>query len=228
LAKNIRKVAIMKICFLASGNGGHFKFLYLLSKLNIINNVQFYVIADRKCGSIKFAKNNKVYNKIINYSRKNNIELLNELEKINPDVVITNWHKIIDEQIIKLYSGKIINLHYSLLPAFGGLIGIKPIQKAFEQNCQYIGATCHYVDEGVDTGKIISQYILKKDDIKIIEAIQKIFEGANLILLNTLIKEFKIGLNTERIKNNKYEYAPSLEFDDSLFDDNFWNRLKQL
>ncbi len=218
----------MKICFLASGNGGHFKFLYLLKNMGIINNIKLFVIADRECGSIKFAKNNNIYCKIINYSKKNNIELLRRLNEINPNVIITNWHKIIDEQTVKLYKGKMINLHYSLLPAFSGLIGIKPIKKAFEQNSQYIGATCHYVDEGVDTGKIISQYCLKKENIEIKQAIQYIFQGSNLILLNTLIKKFDIEVTIKKIKNDKYEYSPSLEFDDEIFNKNFWERLKSL
>lgn len=167
----------MKICFLASGGGGNFKFLHLSLALGIIKNIELFLVADRECGSLEYTKNTGIYNKKIEYKRTDNKQLLEELEKINPDVIVTNWHKIIDAEVVQKYSGKLINLHYSLLPAFDGFIGIEPIQKAYEKNCQYVGTTCHYVDEGVDSGKIISQALVKTD-IPINEAIEKIFQKA--------------------------------------------------
>ncbi len=216
----------MKICFLASGGGGNFKFFKMAIKENLIKNIELFLIADRECGSLDFAQDNGIYNKKINYKRSDNKELLQELEKINPDIIVTNWHKIIDEEVVKKYYGKLINLHYSLLPAFDGLIGIEPIKQAYEKNCQYVGTTCHYVDEGVDSGKIISQALVKTD-IAIDEAIQEIFQKGCLILLNSIVK-----LSDEEIieisQNNKFEYSPNLVFDNKIFNDGFWKRLSEL
>ena len=216
----------MKICFLASGGGGNFKFFNLAKDLEIISNVEFFLVADRDCGSLEYANEKNIYNKKINYKRSDNKELLQELEKINPDIIVTNWHKIIDEEVVKKYYGKLINLHYSLLPAFDGLIGIEPIKQAYEKNCQYVGTTCHYVDEGVDSGKIISQALVKTD-IAIDEAIQEIFQKGCLILLNSIVK-----LSDEEIieisQNNKFEYSPNLVFDNKIFNDGFWKRLSEL
>lgn len=217
----------MKICFLASGNGGNLKFLYLAQKLGLLKNIELSVIADRECGSIEFAKNNNISCKVVKYKRDNNKALLQELNNISPDFIITNWHKIIDDEIVDLYLGKMINLHYSLLPAFGGLIGIEPIEKAYQNSCKYVGATCHFVDNGVDTGEIISQTIIKTDII-VEDAIQKVFENACLILLNSILL-----LNTKenliKITNNDmFNFSPSLKFDDKLFDIQFWKDLSQL
>jgi len=74
----------MKICFLASGKGGNFKFLNLAKKLGIISNVDLFLIADRDCDSLEYAKKNKIFNKKI-YSaptnQDNNLKFLisNEL-----------------------------------------------------------------------------------------------------------------------------------------------------
>jgi len=213
----------MKICFLASGGGGNFKFLHFAKELKIIKNIELFLIADRACGSLEYAKKNEIYSKKIEYKRADNIQLLEELEKIKPDVIVTNWHKIIDAEVVQKYSGKLINLHYSLLPAFDGLIGLEPIKQAFEKNCQYVGTTCHYVDEGVDSGKIISQALLKTD-ILIDEATQRIFEKGCLILLNSIVK-----LSSEDIinkcKNDKFYFSPNLVFDDTVFDERFWKSL---
>lgn len=216
----------MKICFLASGGGGNFKFLHLAKELEIIKNIELFLIADRECGSLKYAMNSAIYSKKINYKRDNNVELLEELEKINPDIIVTNWHKIIDAEVVQKYNGKLINLHYSLLPAFDGLIGIEPIKKAYEKNCQYVGATCHFVDEGVDSGKIISQALLKTV-IPIEEAIQIIFQKGCLILLNSILQLIDENI-IEKSEKEKFDYSPSLLFDDSIFDNKFWTRLSEL
>ena len=215
----------MKICFLASGKGGNFKFLNLAKKLGIISNVDLFLIADRDCDSLEYAKKNKIFNKKIHYKKSDNTEFLKELEIIDPDIIITNWHKIIDVEVVNKYQGKLINLHYSLLPAFDGLIGIEPIKQAYDRSCSYIGATCHYVDEGVDSGGIISQSIIKAD-IPIEVAIQKIFEKGCLILLNSIL----VVSNKEIIikkENNKFEYSPDLLFDDNQFNEIFWNQLRR-
>lgn len=216
----------MKICFLASGGGGNFKFLHLAKELEFIKNIDFFLIADRECGSLEYAVKSGIYNKKINYKQDNNIELLEELERINPDIIVTNWHKIIDAEVVQKYYGKLINLHYSLLPAFGGLIGIEPIKRAYEKNCQYVGATCHFVDERLDSGKIISQALLKTD-IPIEEAIQIVFQKGCLILLNTILQLSDKDI-IEKSENKKFDFSPSLLFDDSVFDNKFWTRLSKL
>jgi phosphoribosylglycinamide formyltransferase-1 len=216
----------MKICFLASGNGGNLKFIYLAQSLGLIENIELTVIADRNCGSIEFARLNNIYNKVIKYKRDDNKALNNELGKIKPDIIITNWHKIIDEEIVNKYQGRMINLHYSLLPAFDGLIGIAPIEAAYQKNCQYVGATCHYVDSGVDTGDIISQAIVKTD-VKIELTIQSVFEKACLILLNSIL-QIKHEEIIKFYSNTKFDFSPSLKFDDKLFNRNFWKRLSLL
>ncbi|MCK5535357.1 MAG: hypothetical protein KAI79_00945 [Bacteroidales bacterium] len=216
----------MKVCFLSSGNGGNFKFLHLAKKLKLLDNIELTVIADRECGSMEYAQKHNIYAKVIHYTRDENKNLLTELDYINPNIIVTNWYKIIDTQVVSKYRGKLINLHYSLLPAFVGLIGIEPIKAAYKQNCQFTGTTCHYVDEGVDTGNIISQAIVKTN-IPIEDAIGEIFQKGCLILLSSLLivsDESIIPVS----KNIKYNFSPSLQFNDELFNSQFWEKLSKL
>lgn len=217
-----------KIVFLASGNGGNLKFLYLALQYNLILNLDLFVIADRECGSINFAREKILNNYVIRYSRTDTKELNDILDTIEPDIVVTNWHKIIDELTVKKYAGKLINLHYSLLPAFAGLIGIEPIKHAYEQNCQYIGPTCHYVDEGVDTGRIISQAIFTTD-ISIDEAVVRMFRAGCLSLLSgiqCILKED--GVISQSAASKKFMFSPALKFDQGQFTEAFWNELATL
>jgi len=216
----------MKVCFLASGGGGNLKFLYLAQELHLLNHLELSVIADRECNSIHFAKNHHVYAKVIHYAQDENQTLLDELAAINPDIIITNWYKIIDKEVVSAYRGKLINLHYSLLPAFGGLIGVEPIKAAYAQNCQFVGTTCHYVDEGVDTGNIIAQAIIKTD-IPMEDAIGEVFRRGCLILLNSLIIVSNKNI-IDVTKNIKYDYSPALSFNDEVFTNHFWEKVSKL
>ena len=77
--------------------------------------------------------------------------------------------KIIPAYFIKLYNGKIINIHPSLLPKYRGLNTHK---RVLLNNEKYTGCTIHYVNKFLDSGKIISQSkvrITKKDNDKTIE-----------------------------------------------------------
>ncbi len=212
----------MKVCFLVSGNGGNLKFLFLAKELSIVDNIEISVIGDRNCNAISFARENNIYSKKIKYKQDYNKELLHELEYIAPDIIVTTWNKIIDEEIVTIYAGKLINLHYSLLPAFAGLMGITPIEQAYKLNCQYLGVTCHYVDEDVDSGQIISQAVSRTEkDINIL--IENIFKNGCLILLNSLM--IVVGERIIKFKENKdNNYSPALMFD-NMFTDRFWKIL---
>lgn len=216
----------MKICFLVSGGGGNYKFLHLAIKKNILKNITISVLADRECKGLEYAKGNAIVSKLINYNRNSILELSEELKNLKPDIIVTNWHKIIDHQTVKNYSGKMINLHYSLLPSFGKMIGIAPIEEVFKKNCKYAGTTCHYVNENVDDGQIIAQAIVRTE-LGLDKTIKEVFRKGCLILLNSLIELSHENLiNIE--DNLKFEYSPYLKFNDELFDESFWHELSKL
>lgn len=212
------------IVFLASGNGGNLKFIYLAQKRNIVSNIRLSVIADRECGSIAFARENSLENYVVDYKKSDASQLIDILEKLKPDIIVTNWHKIIDEGTVQAFNGRLINLHYSLLPAFGGLIGIEPIKRAYAQGCKYVGPTCHLVDEGVDTGKIISQAIFKTD-IPINAAIDLMFRKGCLVLLNGIQQVVGEKIVDESSASDDLSYSPSLGFDEKVFSVDFWKNL---
>ena len=76
-------------------------------------------------------------------------------------VCLAGFMRIISPYFIKEYKNKILNIHPALLPAFPGLDAQK---QAMEFGAKYSGCTVHFVDEGVDTGPIIIQEIVKIRD----------------------------------------------------------------
>ncbi len=92
---------------------------------------------------------------IIATLRKYNVTPTNGL------VCLAGFMRIISPHFIKEYKNKILNIHPALLPAFPGLDAQK---QAIEFGAKYSGCTVHFVDEGVDTGPIIIQEIVKIGD----------------------------------------------------------------
>ena len=69
-------------------------------------------------------------------------------------VVLAGYMRLVGDTLLSAYSNRIVNIHPSLLPSFPGK---DAIGQAMDHGVKITGVTVHYVDEGMDTGKIISQ-----------------------------------------------------------------------
>jgi phosphoribosylglycinamide formyltransferase-1 len=74
-------------------------------------------------------------------------------------VVLAGYMQVIPPGVISCYSGRIINIHPSLIPKHCGMgyFGHHVHEAVLAAGDSESGATVHYVDEGVDTGEIIIQ-----------------------------------------------------------------------
>lgn len=80
--------------------------------------------------------------------RDNNIHL----------VILARYMRVLSESFTKQFSGRIINIHHSFLPAFAGG---KPYHQAFMKGVKLIGATAHYATAELDDGPIIEQGVIR-------------------------------------------------------------------
>ena len=77
-------------------------------------------------------------------------------------ICLAGFMRIISPEFIKKYKNRVLNIHPAILPAFPGLDAQK---QAIDHGVKYSGCTVHFADEGVDSGPIIVQAIVKvKDD----------------------------------------------------------------
>jgi len=152
-----------------SGRGTNLKSLIkFFKKKNSPINIKLIISNTNKAKGLKYSKAYKIQKKVIDFKNKNIAEkkLLNLLSKKKIRFIcLAGFMKILSKKFIKKFSGKIINIHPSLLPKYKGL---NTHQKALKNNDKYSGCTVHYVTDKVDSGKIILQKkvkIKKKDSL---------------------------------------------------------------
>ena len=76
----------------------------------------------------------------------------------NSLICLAGFMRILSPEFIKKFKNRILNIHPAILPAFPGLDAQK---RAVDSGARYSGCTVHFVDEGVDTGPIIVEEIVK-------------------------------------------------------------------
>jgi phosphoribosylglycinamide formyltransferase-1 len=117
-----------------------------------------------------------------------------ELERRGVEVIaLAGFMRILHDEFLERYAGRIVNIHPSLLPSFPGL---KAQEQAFDYGVKWSGATVHFVDAGVDTGPIILQAAVpvRDDDTadtlaaRILEEEHKIYPRALQLLAEGRIR----------------------------------------
>ncbi|MDB3887997.1 phosphoribosylglycinamide formyltransferase [Candidatus Pelagibacter sp.] len=145
-----------------SGAGSNLKNLIKFSlKKKSKFKVNLIISNNPKAKGLNYAKQFKIKKKIINSTHTKNKDknILAELKKNKIKLVcLAGFMKILSEDLIKNFNGKIINIHPSLLPKYKGL---NTHQRAIDNNEKYSGCTVHYVNSKLDSGKIILQKKIK-------------------------------------------------------------------
>lgn len=150
----------VKIAILASGSGSNAEAIINWAKSSDIAEV-VCVLSNKRDALVlnrAFNYNIEAFSVLkrksedaVNYDKR----LAAKLQKFSPDfIVLAGFMRLLSSDFLKTFNYKIINIHPSLLPLFPGMDGYGD---AFRAGVSESGCTVHYVDEGMDTGKIIAQ-----------------------------------------------------------------------
>lgn len=154
---------MFKIAVLVSGGGSNLQSIIEKSKNGELPCEVACVIGDRPCYGVERAAEQGIESCVVDrkvYKK----ELCREIDRIVSEkgaelIVLAGFLSIIDEEFVNKWKGRIINIHPSLLPKFGGpgMYGIKVHEAVIAAGEKESGCTVHYVDSGVDSGEIIFQ-----------------------------------------------------------------------
>jgi phosphoribosylglycinamide formyltransferase-1 len=100
----------------------------------------------------------------------------------HPIITLMGWMRILSPWFVAQWNGRILNVHPSLLPKFGGngMHGDRVHQAVLAAKETESGATIHEVDEGIDTGTIVLQEkcpVLPDDTVETLRARVQALEG---------------------------------------------------
>ena len=101
-------------------------------------------------------------------------------------VVLAGFLPILTSSVLNAYTGRIINIHPSLIPSFCGnnYYGLRVHQAAIARGVKLTGATVHLVNEVVDGGEILLQKAVAVEDTDTPETLQRrVMEQAEWVIL---------------------------------------------
>ncbi|MDE1842395.1 MAG: phosphoribosylglycinamide formyltransferase [Thaumarchaeota archaeon] len=196
---------MLKLAILISGRGSNMEYILKSVKKNNIPIEPTVVISNntnakglaiaRKLGlSTEIVESNGL--KGGNWEYDSRIVDILKKYKVTPQnglICLAGFMRIISPEFIRQYKGRIMNIHPAILPSFPGLHSQR---QAFEYGVKYSGCTVHFVDEGMDTGPIILQSVIKIEDNdtedtiakKILRQEHKIYPEAVKLFANGKIK----------------------------------------
>ena len=152
----------VKTAVFISGAGSNLKNLIKFSfKNNSPISINLIISNKKNAKGLKYANQQKIEKKIINFIRSKESEkkILNLLAKKKITFIcLAGFMKILSNNFLKKFNGKIVNIHPSLLPKYKGLDTHKRVLK---NNEKFSGCTVHYVTSKLDSGKIILQKKIK-------------------------------------------------------------------
>lgn len=162
------KLMVKNIAVLVSGGGSNFENLALKSA-EAGFEIKILIADSPDAYAVKRAEKLNIPHIIIDrskYSAKKEFEtaVTEAVSNFNIDyIVLAGFMRILSAEFINFYKNRIINIHPSLLPSFKGRNGI---EDAYNYGVKVTGVTVHFVDAGIDTGKIIAQtaVIIEEDE----------------------------------------------------------------
>lgn len=157
----------MRIAVMVSGGGTNLQAIIDAINAGTITNTEIAVVISNNANAYALTRARENGIEAVCVSPKDyenrdtfNRELLNKVNAYNVDLVVLAGFLVkIPEEMVHQYNHRIINIHPSLIPSFCGVgfYGLKVHEAALEKGVKVTGATVHFVDEGMDTGRIILQ-----------------------------------------------------------------------
>ena len=186
-----------RIAVFISGSGSNLQSIIDNIENGNLNCEISYVVADRECFGLQRAEKHGIKSIMLDkklFGNKLSDEisaiLENDIEKTDY-IVLAGYLSILSENFINKWNRKIINIHPSLLPKFGGkgMYGMNVHRAVIEAKETESGCTIHFVDTGVDTGEIILQIkvpVLSDDTPEILQ--KRVIEKEHILLIEGIKK----------------------------------------
>ena len=164
----------VKTAVFISGTGSNLENLikFSLKKKSPIE-VDLIISNNSKAKGLRYANIYKIKKKIYNYNNEKISEskTLKDLKSNDIKLIcLAGFMKILSEDFIRRFGGRILNIHPSLLPKYKGL---KTHERVIKNKEKYSGCTVHLVNSKLDSGRIVLQKRVKLSKKETPSSLQK-------------------------------------------------------
>jgi phosphoribosylglycinamide formyltransferase-1 len=183
----------MKLAVFVSGNGSNLQVIIDAITERSLTGINIeIVIADRNCFALERAKQANIFT----YQLDSRSDWYQEVDFILKKrevthILLAGFLSVIHPAICITWENKIINIHPSLLPKYGGkgMYGLKVHQAVILNHENESGASIHHVTEQLDDGKILLQ---KKCKVNLDETPESLQQKVHLIEHDLIIEGIKL------------------------------------
>ncbi|KAL0300871.1 UNVERIFIED_CONTAM: Phosphoribosylglycinamide formyltransferase, chloroplastic [Sesamum radiatum] len=163
------KLRRKNLAVFVSGGGSNFRSIYEATLDGSVHgDVVVLVTSKHDSGGAEYARDKRI--PVVVFPRRKDgqdvfsiEDLVITLRSYKVDfILLAGYLKLIPVELVQAYPKAILNIHPSLLPAFGGkgYYGMKVHKAVIASGARYSGPTIHYVDEQYDTGRILAQRVV--------------------------------------------------------------------
>lgn len=144
--------------------------------------------------------------------------LLDELRAADTGlVVLAGYLKLVPDDVVRAYAGRMINIHPALLPSFGGpgMYGGRVHAAVLKSGARVSGVTVHFVDEEYDRGPIVAQWpvpVFEGDTPEVLAARVLIVEHRLLPEVVSAVARGDVSLDAEGRVSWTRPFFPSESF----------------
>ncbi|XP_042377747.1 phosphoribosylglycinamide formyltransferase, chloroplastic-like [Zingiber officinale] len=158
-----------RLAVFVSGGGSNFRSIHEAIKGKLVHGDISVLVTDKPgCGGAEYARDNQIPVVVYPHLKSSSdgvstSDLIAILRKCEVDfILLAGFLKLIPVELVREYPKSIVNIHPSLLPAFGGkgFYGLKVHKAVIESGARYSGPTIHFVDENYDTGRTLAQRVV--------------------------------------------------------------------
>ena len=181
-----------KIAVIVSGSGSNLQSIIDSVKSGRLECSIECVVSDRVCYAVERAEKVGIKTKVLDKAvyKRNLSDKIDELLEGKVDyIILAGFLSILNSEFVKKWEKRIINIHPSLLPKYGGagMYGMKIHEAVIRDGEKESGCTVHYVDSGIDTGEIIIQEKVKVEKNESPETLQdKVLEKEHRVLVKAI------------------------------------------
>ncbi|XP_062162995.1 phosphoribosylglycinamide formyltransferase, chloroplastic [Alnus glutinosa] len=158
-----------KLAVFVSGGGSNSRSIHEASlRGSVHGDIVVLVTNKHGCGGAEYARDKGIPVVLFPKTKEepdglSPSDLVSVLRRFEVDfILLAGYVKLIPVELIQAYPRSIVNIHPSLLPAFGGkgYYGMKVHKAVIAYGARYSGPTIHFVDEHYDTGRILAQSVV--------------------------------------------------------------------